>query len=85
MADTVTFTNPAQNYAGTGTSAAVPVTYVGIEAEFGAISSFTFHIESSIVAQYGLETSDAGPQIILDSNITEADRQVLDAALTRAR
>ena len=38
-----------------------------------------------LINKYGLEASDAGPQIRLDPDITETDRQVLDAALTRAR
>ena len=60
MSDVVTFTNPRQNYAGSGgASASVPVTHIGMDFEFGTIGAFTFHIESDIAAKYGLETDHA--------------------------
>lgn len=62
MADVVTFTNPVRNYDGSGgASASVPVTFVGIEQEFGSISAYTFHIESSVASLYGLDSSSSNP------------------------
>ena len=62
MSDIVTFTNPVRNYDGSGgASASVPVTFIGFEQEFGSVSAFTFHVESSIAALYGLDTDANNP------------------------
>lgn len=66
----MTFTNPRQNYDGSGgASAAVPVTYAHVEAEFGTISAAVFYIESSIAATYGLETDHTNNPVQLNSTL----------------
>jgi len=69
-----TFTNPAENYAGAGITATVPVTYIGIEAEFGAVSTCALYIQSDVMSKYRSETDDANNPVQLNSTV-EVRRQ----------
>jgi len=71
MAFTATFTNPTQNYWGAGgCSATVPVSYFGIEAEFGAISVCILYIPADVMSLYRYETNDATNPLQLNSTVT---------------
>jgi hypothetical protein len=66
---TAIFSNPAENYAGTGVARSVPVESFSKEAELGAVSACAIVVREEILALYSDETDDSNP-IQLNSTVT---------------
>lgn len=76
---TATFTNPQENYAGTGMSRSVPIAYAEKQADLGAVSAMVMHIEEDVLSMYNVETDAANP-LQLNSTVVvtrDADGKVV--------
>jgi hypothetical protein len=76
---TATFTNPEQNYAGTGITRTVPIAYGEKQADYGAVSAMVLHIqEEDTLSLYDVETDSANP---IQLNSTVVVTRVSDGAI----
>jgi len=75
MSWSVTFTNPKQNYTGSGgLSADVPVAYAASRQAFKTISQLVVYVRYNIASVYGLETNDtANPLQLFSTAVFKRD------------